>query len=374
MTSIKGRDRALARRGGRDRGGGRARSRSSAGSSPRRSAWRTRTRRSTSTSSVAPPGAWEPGPILSNSFGFGGHNGCLVLAPVSPEHPTAGVVDLGEFRRRARRRPPDCAFAGFSDHPPGLIDPHDLPWLVGIDAIRTRTRAEVPSLVRRSANATGSPHRECGLDARPRGRRLVPRRPRTRTRHDRAPGFPGGSGSRSASSGRHTSSSARSSPPGEGIFPPEIVSRIQACFATTSRRSHSTIVRRIVEAELGRPLEGIFAEFDPDADRRRLDRPGPRRPAPHRRAGGRQGAASRRRRRSCASDLAGMSFFAPFLVGRIPVAGARQPAGANRAVRRDDRRGARLPPRGREHARRRAASSPRPTSGRSSSPAPIHGS
>jgi len=25
--------------------------------------------------------SWEPGPILSNSFGFGGHNGCLVIAP-----------------------------------------------------------------------------------------------------------------------------------------------------------------------------------------------------------------------------------------------------------------------------------------------------
>ncbi|HLN16761.1 MAG TPA: beta-ketoacyl-ACP synthase II [Acidimicrobiales bacterium] len=24
---------------------------------------------------------WEPGPVLSNSFGFGGHNGCLVLLP-----------------------------------------------------------------------------------------------------------------------------------------------------------------------------------------------------------------------------------------------------------------------------------------------------
>jgi len=24
---------------------------------------------------------WEPGPVLSNSFGFGGHNGCLVIAP-----------------------------------------------------------------------------------------------------------------------------------------------------------------------------------------------------------------------------------------------------------------------------------------------------
>ncbi len=25
--------------------------------------------------------AWEPGPVLSNSFGFGGHNGCLVIKP-----------------------------------------------------------------------------------------------------------------------------------------------------------------------------------------------------------------------------------------------------------------------------------------------------
>ena len=24
---------------------------------------------------------WEPGPALSNSFGFGGHNGCVVLGP-----------------------------------------------------------------------------------------------------------------------------------------------------------------------------------------------------------------------------------------------------------------------------------------------------
>ena len=29
------------------------------------------------------PREWEPGPVLSNSFGFGGHNGCIVLAPMS---------------------------------------------------------------------------------------------------------------------------------------------------------------------------------------------------------------------------------------------------------------------------------------------------
>jgi len=30
---------------------------------------------------VTEPRVWTPGPTISNSFGFGGHNGCLVLAP-----------------------------------------------------------------------------------------------------------------------------------------------------------------------------------------------------------------------------------------------------------------------------------------------------
>lgn len=32
---------------------------------------------------VRSPRSWEPGPALSNSFGFGGHNGTLVMAPVA---------------------------------------------------------------------------------------------------------------------------------------------------------------------------------------------------------------------------------------------------------------------------------------------------
>jgi 3-oxoacyl-[acyl-carrier-protein] synthase II len=29
------------------------------------------------------PRPWEPGPVLSNSFGFGGHNGCLIFLPTT---------------------------------------------------------------------------------------------------------------------------------------------------------------------------------------------------------------------------------------------------------------------------------------------------
>jgi 3-oxoacyl-[acyl-carrier-protein] synthase II len=32
---------------------------------------------------VDEPRPWEPGPALSNSFGFGGHNGTLVIAPAT---------------------------------------------------------------------------------------------------------------------------------------------------------------------------------------------------------------------------------------------------------------------------------------------------
>lgn len=32
---------------------------------------------------IGDPREWEPGPVLSNSFGFGGHNGCLIVAPAS---------------------------------------------------------------------------------------------------------------------------------------------------------------------------------------------------------------------------------------------------------------------------------------------------
>ena len=97
-----------------------------------------------------------------------------------------------------------------------------------------------------------------------------------------------------------------------------------------------------------------------DADRRRLDRPGPRRPPAQRRGGGRQGAATRRRppraRRPQGDGVAG-----PASRRSDPRRRVGQPAGARRAVRRHDRRGARLPHRGSQHDRRRHdAARPRP--------------
>ena len=105
--------------------------------------------------------------------------------------------------------------------------------------------------------------------------------------------------------------------------------------------------------ERARPVaRGRLLVVRPPPARRRLDRPGPRRHAAHRRARRGEGAAHHRSPSWSTRTSASWRGWRPFLVGRLPVRRAGQPAGAGRAVRRDHHRGARLPPRGPEHARR----------------------
>jgi ubiquinone biosynthesis protein len=219
-------------------------------------------------------------------------------------------------------RPPDCAFFGFSDHPPWLIDPHDLPWLVGIDAIRTRTRAEVPSLVRR--RRTPPAHRIVNvawtLGRAVGGWYLVDRgRGQTRSRLGLSRRLRiafGKLGPTYIKLGQILSS-------GEGIFPEEIVSQFRLLRDHVPPESFVD-VRRIVEAELRGPLEGTFAEFDrtPIAAASIAQVHGARL-----RTG--EQVVVKVQRPEVAElvrrDLAGMSFFAPLLVGRIPVSALANP-------------------------------------------------
>ena len=78
----EGRHRPCPRRGGCDRGRGYRAQPPSPLDPADGWATRSRTPRSISTSSTAGRVPWEPAPALSNSFGFGGHNGCLVIGPV----------------------------------------------------------------------------------------------------------------------------------------------------------------------------------------------------------------------------------------------------------------------------------------------------
>ena len=78
----QGRDRPLARRGRRDRGRGRSCCRCSTARSRRRWACASTTPSCPKLDVVAGQGRdWEPGPTISNSFGFGGHNGSVVFGP-----------------------------------------------------------------------------------------------------------------------------------------------------------------------------------------------------------------------------------------------------------------------------------------------------
>ena len=65
-----------------------------------------------STSSWARPAPWEPGPTLSNSFGFGGHNGTLVLAPRRPRRlwsTRSLATDSTQIVAQNRVWPPDSS-------------------------------------------------------------------------------------------------------------------------------------------------------------------------------------------------------------------------------------------------------------------------
>ena len=159
---------------------------------------------------------------------------------------------------------------------------------------------------------------------------------------------------------------------GEGLFPDELVTEFKLLRDQVPPEPFAD-VRAVVEIDLGGSLERAVRVVRRDAHRGRLDRPGARRPAPHRRGGRGEGAAApgraalpRRHRRP--------------LVARAPARRpdprrrAGQPTGPGGAVRGDRHRGARLPPRGAEHARHRArAGRDRPARDHRAPPAPDAG-
>ena len=79
----QGPDRPQPRRGGRHRGGRVGAHHLPRGHPADRRARAARPRDRPRRGGGRSPGPGRPAPVLSNSFGFGGHNGCLVLVPTS---------------------------------------------------------------------------------------------------------------------------------------------------------------------------------------------------------------------------------------------------------------------------------------------------
>ena len=280
---------------------------SSGASSRRRSASSSSTPRSTSTSSPVSPRPFDAGPVLSNSFGFGGHNGCLVLAPAR-----ALSVAGRPGRSRGRSLQRGRALAASTST--------DLPWRTGLDVVRSRTRAEVPA----SPAGAGTPAVRDGSSRSPgasagAARWLVPGRPPARPAGAAARGLvAAASGVAFPELGPTYIKLGQILSSGEGIFPPELVGEFKLLRDRVPPESFEA-VREIVEAELGRPLEEVFAEFDrtpiaaasiAQVHRARL------------RTG--EEVVVKVQRPDVAAlvrnDLAVMSFLAPHLVGRIPIA------------------------------------------------------
>ena len=216
----------------------------------------------------------------------------------------------------------DLEFGAFSESPPWQVDPARMRWRQGLDAVRAATRAEVPALIRRRRLPPGG--RVVRVVA------LVGEALAGWYATDRRTGQ---HVSRAGLSRRLRKAFERLGPTyiklgqiisaGEGLFPDELVREFRLLRDQVPSESFG-VVRQVVEADLGRPLEDVFATFEQkplaaasiaQVHAATLVTGEPvvvKVQRPH--------VASLVRR-----DLAAMSWIGPILVGRIPVTALANP-------------------------------------------------
>jgi ubiquinone biosynthesis protein len=217
---------------------------------------------------------------------------------------------------------PDLAFGAFSERGPWTIDPEQLSWRAGIDARRASAQAEVPELVRRRVLPPLARFTEAValLGSALAGWQLRERRA-------------GGAASRAGLSRRLRRAFERLGPAyiklgqivssGQGFFPPELVDEFKRCRDQVPAEPFG-LVRRVVEEDLGAPLERSFAWFDeqPIAAASIAQVHAARLP------GGEEVVVKVQRpkvARLVRRDIGSMAWIAPLLVGRIPVAALANP-------------------------------------------------
>ncbi len=216
----------------------------------------------------------------------------------------------------------DLAHYAFTDRGPWVVDRDELGWLRGIDVLRATTRRQVPLLTgRRRLPDIG---RLAEVSARMLAA-LVPWLVRDRRR--------GGSISRAGLSRRLRVAAEHLGPTyiklaqiissGEGLFPPELVEEFRRCRDQVRAEDFET-VRSVIEADLGCPLEEAFSEFD----REPLAAASIAQVHAATLSTGEEVVVKVQRptiRTQVHRDLKVMSWLAPFLVGRIPVAALANP-------------------------------------------------
>jgi len=223
--------------------------------------------------------------------------------------------------------PADLALGAFSDDPPWDLSGAELPWRKDVALLRQASAAEVPRLLRRRRLPPG---RRVLATSFILGWAIASWRVVERRRADRT-------GERSISraglSRRLRKAFERLGPTyiklgqilssGEGLFPPELVSEFKLLRDRVPPEPFRT-VREVVEAELGRPMEEVFAHFETEpvaaASIAQVH-------AARLRTG--EEVVAKVQRPQVASlvraDIEAMSWLAPWLVGRIPVASLANP-------------------------------------------------
>ncbi len=218
--------------------------------------------------------------------------------------------------------PADLAFGAFNDDPPWVLDLDEITWLAGLDAVRAACRGEIPELTRprrvppgwRVARVTARLGRAVGgwaLFERRKGEHVsragISRRLRVAATD---------LGSAYIKLGQIISA-------GEGLFPEELVSEFKLCRDRVPAESFDR-VRAVVEQDLRCPLEEVFAEFE------RVPLAAASIAQVHAatlHTGERVVVKVQRPQvaKLVRQDLAAMSWLAPHLVGRIPIAALANP-------------------------------------------------
>ncbi len=224
------------------------------------------------------------------------------------DHPTNPAADVEHF--------------AFTDRGPWVVQRDELSWLSGIDVLRQATRRQAPLLTgrRRMPDLARLSSVSARLAVALGGWALTDRRS-------------GGSRSRAGLSRRLRVAAEHLGPTyiklaqiissGEGLFPAELVEEFRKCRDQVRPETFAT-VRSVVEADLGAPLESTFAEFDPVP----LASASIAQVHSARLATGEEVVVKVQRptiRTQVHRDLKVMSWLAPFLVGRIPIAALANP-------------------------------------------------